>query len=71
MVASFKIRLQHLYRSTYQGTRLGFTFEEFVDEIEDFNNMLEAFEERNSEKAAEALENPMDRFVEKAKERIL
>jgi len=34
--------LRHLYRSAYQGTRLGFTIEEFVDEIEDFNNVLEA-----------------------------
>jgi hypothetical protein len=45
--------LRHLYRSTYQGTRLGFTFKEFVDEIEDFNNVLEAFEQRDVDKAAD------------------
>ena len=44
---------------------MGFTFEEFVDEIEDFNNVLDAF------KAAKTLENQMDRFVKKVKDRIL
>jgi DNA-binding GntR family transcriptional regulator len=44
-----------------------FTFEEFVDEIEDFNNVLDAFEKRDADKAAKALENHMDRFVIKSK----
>ena len=44
---------------------MGFTFEEFVDEIEDFNNVLDAF------KAAQTLENHMDRFEKKVKDRIL
>jgi hypothetical protein len=30
---------------------MGFTFEEFVDEIEDFNNVLDAFEKRDADKA--------------------
>lgn len=51
--------------------QMGFTFEEFGDEIEDFNNLLEAFEERNSDKAAKALENHVDRFVKKVKDHLL
>ena len=50
---------------------MGFTFEEFVDEIEDFNNVLDAFEKRDADKAAKTLENQMDHFVKKVKDRIL
>lgn len=51
--------------------QMGFTFEEFVDEIEDFRNVIDAFEERNADKAAKALENHMDRFVRKVRDSIL
>ncbi len=51
--------------------QMGFTFEEFVDEIEDFKNVIESFEERNADKAAKALENHMDRFVRKVRDSIL
>ena len=50
---------------------MGFTFEEFVDEIEDFKNVLDAFEKRDADQAAKALENHMDHFVKKVKDRIL
>ena len=36
-----------------------------MDEIEDFNNVLDAFEKRDADQAAKALENHMDRFVKK------
>lgn len=51
--------------------QMGFTFEEFVDEIEDFKNVIDSFEERNADKAAKALENHMDRFVRKVRDSIL
>ncbi len=51
--------------------QMGFTFEEFVDEIEDFRNVIESFEERNADKAAKALENHMDRFVRKVRDSIM
>lgn len=51
--------------------QMGFTFEEFVDEIEDFINVLNAIEEKDAGKATKALETHMDRFVKKVKDRIL
>jgi len=51
--------------------QVGFTFEEFTDEIEDFTRVLEACEERDADKAAKALENHIDRFVKKVREYIL
>ena len=51
--------------------QLGFTFKEFMDEIEDFKNVLDACEQRDADKAARALENHIDRFVKKAREQIL
>ena len=51
--------------------QMGFTFEEFVDEIEDFKNLLVAFEKRDTDGAAKALENHIDHFVKKVKGHIL
>lgn len=51
--------------------QMGFSFEEFMDEIEDFENVLDACEKRDADKAAKALENHIDRFVKKVREHIL
>ncbi len=51
--------------------QIGFTIKEFMDEIEDFQNVLDACEEQNADKAAKALENHIDRFVKKVREHIL
>lgn len=51
--------------------QMGFTFEEFMDEIDDFENVLDACEKRDADKAAKALENHIDRFVKKVREHIL
>ena len=45
---------------------MGFTFEEFVEEFEDFKSVLDAFENRDADNAAKALENHMDRFLKKS-----
>jgi DNA-binding GntR family transcriptional regulator len=42
-----------------------------MDEIEDFNNVLDAFEKRDVDQVVKALENHIDRFVKKIKDRIL
>jgi len=51
--------------------QVGFTFEEFTDEIEDFTNVLDACEKRNADKAAIALENHIDHFVKKVRDYML
>lgn len=51
--------------------QMGFTFEEFVNEVKDFKNVLSAFEKRDADRAAKALENHIDHFVKKVKGHIL
>ncbi len=51
--------------------QMGFTFEEFVNEVKDFKKVLEAFEKRDADRAAKALENHIDHFVKKVKGHIL
>jgi len=51
--------------------QMGFTFEEFVNEVKDFKNVLAAFEKRDADRAAKALENHIDHFVKKVKGHIL
>jgi len=68
VLAGFISQLQ--MRTSKFWHQMGFTFQEFMDEIEDFNNLLEAFEERNPDKAAKVLENHVDHFMEKVKDHI-
>lgn len=51
--------------------QMGFTFEEFVNEVKDFKKVLDAFEKRDADRAAKALENHIDHFVKKVKGHIL
>ncbi len=51
--------------------QMGFTFEEFVNEVKDFKKVLNAFEKRDADRAAKALENHIDHFVKKVKGHIL